>query len=246
MKMGQVSTITFFLCLAGLAILIFGLSRASVWMEQWGADKLKVRAETMTAYATLAAAIAAFLSAVAAFLAVTAAEHQEKAMFTSALYGKQVDATANIVTKLESFARAFPSLGPRFTIDYHIHATDADFQKAYVDYQEAFYAINNMNIVYPAAAHSIFQVVKDISVMSFQRIKELQNIENNSSLETLNDTQATKVSNILTTLYNDLFAVAIKIQDCAMEQLREGRYIDGLKFQECSKFLPIDYNTLRN
>jgi hypothetical protein len=32
--MWEVSTITFFLCLAGLALLIFGLSRASVWMEQ--------------------------------------------------------------------------------------------------------------------------------------------------------------------------------------------------------------------
>jgi uncharacterized protein YjbI with pentapeptide repeats len=39
--MSEISTtITFFLCLAGLAILIFGLARASVWTEQWATDRL--------------------------------------------------------------------------------------------------------------------------------------------------------------------------------------------------------------
>jgi hypothetical protein len=36
-EMSEISTMTFFLCLAGLAILIFGLSRISIWVEQRGA-----------------------------------------------------------------------------------------------------------------------------------------------------------------------------------------------------------------
>jgi hypothetical protein len=51
-----------------------------------------VRPEAMTAYATAAAALAAFL-------AVRAADRQEKATFTSALYAKQVDALAGLQAK---------------------------------------------------------------------------------------------------------------------------------------------------
>jgi hypothetical protein len=196
---------------------------------------LKSGPETMTAYATLAAAIAAFLSVVAAFLAVRAAERQEKATFTSALYSKQVDATANIVAQLEGFARAFPSLGPSYTIDSHIHATDADFQKAYADYKETFYAINTINIIYPKNTGPFFQLVKNVSVTSFMRIKEFQNIQNKASPTSSDEDQLTKAANSLTNLYMYLFMVAIKTEECAMEQLRDGRYVNGDEFVECSK-----------
>jgi hypothetical protein len=51
-----------------------------------------VRLESLTAYATLAAAFAAFL-------ALKAADRQEKATFTSALYAKQVDVLATLNAK---------------------------------------------------------------------------------------------------------------------------------------------------
>jgi hypothetical protein len=53
-----------------------------------------LRPEYMTFYATAAPAFAAFL-------AVKAADRQERATFTSALYGKQVDILANIDSKLD-------------------------------------------------------------------------------------------------------------------------------------------------
>jgi hypothetical protein len=56
------------------------------------------RPEAMTAYATAAAAIAAFL-------AVRAADRQEKATFTSALYVKQVDTLADLEAKSNLFAK---------------------------------------------------------------------------------------------------------------------------------------------
>ena len=54
--------------------------------------------ESMTAWETIAAACAAFLS-------VYAADRQEKATFTSALYGKQVDVLAALTAKLNSFIK---------------------------------------------------------------------------------------------------------------------------------------------
>jgi preprotein translocase subunit SecE len=56
------------------------------------------RPEAMTAYATVAAAVAAFL-------ALRAADRQEKATFTSALYAKQVDTLASLEAKSNLFAK---------------------------------------------------------------------------------------------------------------------------------------------
>jgi hypothetical protein len=52
--------------------------------------RMIARPEYMTAYATVAAAAAAFLS-------WQAAEQQEKAIFTSNLYNKQVDTVASFL-----------------------------------------------------------------------------------------------------------------------------------------------------
>jgi hypothetical protein len=162
-----------------------------------------IRPESMTAYATLAAAFAAFLS-------LRAAERQEKATFTSALYTKQVDATATIVAQLETFARAFPGLSPDGKIDYHIHATDSDFQKAYVDYQNLFCAINTITLTYPKKTEQFVRAVRSIVVVAYRKLKTMQDLDKNNAPTPYNIEELRKVSLGLTNLYMDLFTIVSK------------------------------------
>jgi microsomal dipeptidase-like Zn-dependent dipeptidase len=98
--MWDTSTITFFLCLGALAILIFGLSRASQWISHSSADRLsstrsRFSSEGLTAIATTAAAIAAGAAAWAAF-------RQERATFDANLYSKQIEIVSGLSTKMEA------------------------------------------------------------------------------------------------------------------------------------------------
>jgi hypothetical protein len=114
-----------------------------------------VRPESMTAYATLAAAFAAFL-------AVKAAERQERATFTSALCAKQVDVTAIVQTKLRQFLDLGQAFWPRaesspiarsyFVIhnqdppgDYHTYATDEKFRQISTTFDELISSIDASN-----------------------------------------------------------------------------------------------------
>jgi hypothetical protein len=114
-----------------------------------------VRPESMTACATAAAAFAAFL-------AVKAAERQETATFTSALYSKQVDGVASVDTKFQEFVDATAVVNPyarqssrHFQFNSAVRTTpttDADYDKIYSSaYPELINAINILKVVFPQA-----------------------------------------------------------------------------------------------
>jgi hypothetical protein len=68
----------------------------SAWKSSGRITRVVTRPQSMSAYATLAAALAAFLS-------LRVAERQERASFTSMLFNKQVDVLSQFETKYDSF-----------------------------------------------------------------------------------------------------------------------------------------------
>jgi hypothetical protein len=115
-----------------------------------------VRPESMTAYATVAAALAAFL-------AVRAAERQEKATFTSQLYSKQVDVLANAETTFLDFSTQ--------VINHSADKDDKNDKDVSLAYDKAINALKAMHIVYPTETSEFFKTLEsNLSTMSLRHL----------------------------------------------------------------------------
>jgi hypothetical protein len=211
-----------------LSALLRGLTRVVTFI---------VRPESMTAYATLAAAFAAFL-------AVKAAERQEKATFTSALYSKQVDLLANAEARLDAFSAEAGHLSSRYLpIGDGILRSDPqqaiDYTKisaSFVDFLDAFDA---MHVVYPREAE-LFLVfrIESYAERVMYAVNDIKDKETKMSTSaaklTPEDERQLKSSyQNLHEALGDLRTSRQILIPCSVIQLREGRYIDGPAFQRC-------------
>lgn len=164
----------------------------------------------MTAYAAVAAALAAFL-------AVQAANRQERAAFTSALYSKQVDVLALLEPKYVSFELA---VNAYFTQrDPSDHPTD---EKLYNEVNSARIDLDiiltELQSIYPEEATSMFD---EISSISEKRRIEL----GDEPLGPRSDKR--KVT-------EDKFGQLIgQLVRCSVKQLRTGANLDGKSLSNC-------------
>jgi hypothetical protein len=191
------------------------------------------RPDAMTAYATLAAAFAAFL-------AVKAAERQERATFTSALYSKQVDVTATFSAKVKEFVDSTdvffpknPSPGlvgaappaPDSTLP-GVLVTDSDYKKIALAHAELESAFTALSLVYPKEAFPFLNVLAVRSAsLSWSLPKQHVGSVTYERSDNIRDSGA------------QLSLGVIDLKDCAAEQLSEGEYIKGEAFNKCMERL---------
>jgi hypothetical protein len=107
-----------------------------------------VRPESMTAYATIAAAFAAFL-------AVKAAERQEKATFTSALFSKQVDVLATSLTAVSEYLNCVSVYSTPNRV------SGAEFEKVFIAEEKLLNALDALRILYPRDAQPFFRGLRN-------------------------------------------------------------------------------------
>jgi hypothetical protein len=215
---------------------IFGPLRGLVQLAQF-----IVRPESMTAYATLAAAFAAFL-------AVKAAERQEKATFTSALFSKQVDLLASVEFKLDAFMTQVAPInrdnllfGQQFAeqrqqFDPSQSINDAAIESSLNDFLNA---ISALHMVYPSEADMfVFKIGMNAHQIAgiISQIKTTLNAKltpgNERDIGYLQDQLDGSYKNLNMSVH-DMESDRIGLVSCSLMQLRTSANIDGPAFQRC-------------
>jgi hypothetical protein len=176
----------------------------------------------MTFYATAAAAIAAFL-------AVKAADRQERATFTSALYGKQVEVLANIDSKLDRLGELVGK-----NVREGLEGTprpDAYTDEITVAATSLREAIYSAEVVYPKEA----MLVLDEAAASVQGVVGFE------INRTWGRIDAGPLGGVVKPLVrdpkgNDPLAIVVnnisQLRECSKLQLRDGQNIDGPKINK--------------
>jgi hypothetical protein len=173
------------------------------------------RPESMTAYATLAAALAAFLS-------LKAAERQEKATFTSNLYSKQVDTIALFAEKYIPFIMNV----------YSYYEKKEDYKKnenvvheLYTSTQSSRLTLENamlmLDVLYPKETQPF---MKELSLAESSVWISLGDAP---SGEPMSESRKKELGQ-----FNQL---AAKLLQCSREQLRDGANVEGRRFSDCVK-----------
>jgi hypothetical protein len=203
------------------------------------------RPEALTAYATLAAAVAAFMS-------VRAAERQERATFTSALYNKQVEVLATSVVVLDKYRAFWDPYTFRKTSKGWTGEDNADdalrqrvlaiSKDGYSDERElrkietdAVNALVAMQLVYPKEATPLLDDMKSSVRRSANYVTDLIWWAHGAY---------PKVTNVVATLhipqrsYTFLEAATGALVQCSAEQLREGQNAIGAEFLKCQNAYP--------
>jgi hypothetical protein len=184
-----------------------------------------VRPESMTAYATLAAAFAACLSVKAAFLAVESADRQEKAAFTNTLLGKQVDVLATASATVEQY-RAATTIYTIYDV-FNKTGLNAHEYRRMLDIMEK--DVHAIMILYPEDAQSFLSELQKhivgmktvISRISGSDTKEGTKEFMHESKEFMHESYS-------------LARFFQALETCSAAQLRRGKYIDGPTFQSCT------------
>jgi hypothetical protein len=170
------------------------------------------RPESMTAYATLAAAVAAIFSVKAAFLAVESAERQEKAVFTNTLFSKQVDALATVLATAEKNGNA-PSPDGSLTM---LDVLEND--------------IHSIMILYPEDAQPFLLELGKHLVDMKRDIRLSSGAQDDASISGSSAEDELKTVKKLQEYEHLIYA----LETCSAAQLRQGKYIDGPTFQSCT------------
>ncbi|SRR6266404_6164485 len=168
--------------------------------------KLIARPESMTAYATLAAALAAFLS-------LKAAERQERATFTSNLYNKQVETVALFTEKYIAF----------MTNVYSFYETSDNARSELLKSTESLHlallnAITILEVLYPERTERF--------------MKELSSAESRVWIS-LGDAPPGPMSDSRKKESKQFDQVVSQLLLCSREQLREGANLEGVRFAVC-------------
>jgi hypothetical protein len=168
--------------------------------------RLIARPESMTAYATLAAALAAFLS-------LKAAERQERATFTSNLYNKQVETIALFTERYIAF----------ITNVYSFYENNDNVRNELWKSTEPLHlALSNATI--------ILEVLYPKETERF--MKELSSAESSVWIS-LGDAPTGPMSESRKKESKQFDQFVSQLLLCSREQLREGANLEGWRFAAC-------------